>query len=279
MLRHLRPRHWWKVLAPLHHTESRSGRESHSVEPGTSETTSQHNNNQCLSVRPHNYCSATRISHVTDYRRFASGSETKCQNFQFPQCPGAFSALMLLVGWQKGHPACKKLSGGVLAWLSVWSERQTCIWPSWCHCHSLSLASVKFRLVLHFWYRLTWVVLDKGPLNVCVCVCVPVSLTTLSNLSPYHYICWLGSNNNTDTFTLLISAAQSKYTIHSSSIPVVGIIAWEDLKLTEWLGLSELFCACSVCLVLACLSVCFRLLWRLHDSSRKPRQRSMFVFS
>jgi len=27
----------------------------------------------------------------------------------------AFSALMLLVGWQEEHPACKKLSGGVLA--------------------------------------------------------------------------------------------------------------------------------------------------------------------
>jgi len=42
----------------------------------------------------------------------------------------AFSALMLLVGRQEGHPACKKLSGEVLAWLSVWSEVQTCIWPS-----------------------------------------------------------------------------------------------------------------------------------------------------
>ena len=42
----------------------------------------------------------------------------------------AFSALMLLVGRQEGHPACKKLSGGVLAWLSVWTEVQTCIWPS-----------------------------------------------------------------------------------------------------------------------------------------------------
>jgi len=29
----------------------------------------------------------------------------------------AFSALTLLVGRQEGHPACKKLSGGVLAWL------------------------------------------------------------------------------------------------------------------------------------------------------------------
>jgi len=42
----------------------------------------------------------------------------------------AFSALTLLVGRQEGHPACKELSGGVLAWLSVWSEMQTCIWPS-----------------------------------------------------------------------------------------------------------------------------------------------------
>jgi len=34
----------------------------------------------------------------------------------------AFSALMLLVGRQEGHPACKKnLTDGVLAWLSVWS--------------------------------------------------------------------------------------------------------------------------------------------------------------
>jgi len=42
----------------------------------------------------------------------------------------AFSALTLLVGWQEGHPACKKLKGGVLAWLSVWSEVQTFICPA-----------------------------------------------------------------------------------------------------------------------------------------------------
>jgi len=81
-----------------------------------------------------------------------------------------FSALTLLVEQQEWHPAHKKLSGGVLAWLSVWSEVQTCIWPSWCHCHSLSLATVKSRLVLPFLYRLTQVVPDKGPLNVCVLV-------------------------------------------------------------------------------------------------------------
>ena len=38
----------------------------------------------------------------------------------------------------------------MLAWLSVWSEVQTCIWPSWCHCHSLSFAPVKSRLVLGY---------------------------------------------------------------------------------------------------------------------------------
>jgi len=82
----------------------------------------------------------------------------------------AVGALTLLVGWQEGHPACKKLSGGLVAWLSAWSEVQTCIWPSGCHCHSMSLASVKSRQVLPFWYRLTRVLPEKGPLNVCMCV-------------------------------------------------------------------------------------------------------------
>jgi len=42
----------------------------------------------------------------------------------------AFSALTLLVGQQEGHTACKKLSGEVLVWLSVWSEMQTGIGPA-----------------------------------------------------------------------------------------------------------------------------------------------------
>ena len=104
-------------------------------------------------------------------------------------CPGlfAFSALTLLVGQQEEHPACKKLSGGVLAWLSVWSEVQTCTWPSWCHCHSLSLASVKSRLVLPFWYWLTHVVLEKVLLNGCVCVCCPEAVW-------FFEYCWLTVN-------------------------------------------------------------------------------------
>jgi len=42
----------------------------------------------------------------------------------------AFSALTLLVGRQEGQPVRKKLSSGVLAWLSAWSEVHTCIWSS-----------------------------------------------------------------------------------------------------------------------------------------------------
>jgi len=75
------------------------------------------------------------------------------------------------LGGRKGIRLVKKLSGGVLAWLSVWSVVQACIRPSGFHCHSLSLASVKSRLVLPFWYRPTWVVPGKGSLDGCVCVC------------------------------------------------------------------------------------------------------------
>ena len=32
--------------------------------------------------------------------------------------------MTLFAGRQEGHPAYKKMSGGVLAWLSVWSEVQ-----------------------------------------------------------------------------------------------------------------------------------------------------------
>jgi len=85
----------------------------------------------------------------------------------------AFSALTLLVGRQEGHPACKKQSGGLLAWLSVWSEVQTCTRPSGCHCHSLSLAPVKSRLVFTFLVPAH----PRSPgqraiQRVCMCVCV-----------------------------------------------------------------------------------------------------------
>ena len=128
-----------------------------------------------MSLKTHTQTIKTKRKLWT-HKHIKDVSCTVCTTFSGPPCIHccacrtmyAFSALTLLVGWQEGHPACKKLTGGVLVWLSVWSKVQTCIWPSWCHCHSLSLASVKSGLVLPFWYRLTRVVLDKGPLNGCV---------------------------------------------------------------------------------------------------------------
>jgi len=55
---------------------------------------------------------------------FAMASRSQCQqnlSSSTVEFVGV-SALTLLVGWQEGHPAWRKLSGGVLAWLSVLSE-------------------------------------------------------------------------------------------------------------------------------------------------------------
>ena len=52
---------------------------------------------------------------------------------------------------------------------------QTCIWPSYCHYHSLSVVSVKSRLLLPFWYWLTWVVPERAVKQVvCVRACLGV---------------------------------------------------------------------------------------------------------
>ena len=48
-------------------------------------------------------------------------------------------------------------------------------------------ASVKSRLVLPFSYRLTRVVPEKGPLNVCVCVCVCMCICL--NLAFCQFFC------------------------------------------------------------------------------------------
>jgi len=77
----------------------------------------------------------------------------------------AFSALMLLVGRQDGHPACKKTDwrgAGVVICL----EAQLMPVPLTVSCFS------KIRIGLPFCDRLTRVVLEKGSLNVCVCMCV-----------------------------------------------------------------------------------------------------------
>jgi len=56
--------------------------------------------------------------HSTAYKttqRWINQSINKINLIFFMDGRFAFSALTLLVGQQEGHPACKKLSGGVLA--------------------------------------------------------------------------------------------------------------------------------------------------------------------
>jgi len=79
----------------------------------------------------------------------------------------AFSALMLL-GGRKAIQPVKKMSGEVLAWLSVWSKMQMiCIWSDNAHCLPIISCSSKIQNNLPFWCRLTQVVLEKKPLNGC----------------------------------------------------------------------------------------------------------------
>jgi len=66
----------------------------------------------------------------------------------------AFSSLTLLVGQQEGHLVSKKLSGGMLVWLSVWGEMhiayaQLMLLPLNVSCSS------KSRLVLPSWSYLS----------------------------------------------------------------------------------------------------------------------------
>jgi len=71
--------------------------------------------------------------------------------------------LTLLVGRQEEHPAHKKLSDDLLAWLSVGSVVQMIfIWSSWCHCHPSSLASLKSRMVYLSGAGLPWLPWKKG---------------------------------------------------------------------------------------------------------------------
>jgi len=93
-----------------------------------------------------------------------------------------FSALTLLVGQQEGHPARKKTEwwgAGVVICLERGADlhiAQLMPLPLTVSCFS------KIQMVLPFWYRLTRVVPDKGPLNVCVCVyaCYTTDITQLA---------------------------------------------------------------------------------------------------
>jgi len=89
----------------------------------------------------------------------------------------AFSALTLLVGRQEGHPACKKLSGGMLAWLSGMRCRLAYGPADATATYTISCSS-KSRLVVPFWFLPFWYLLTRVVPNkfqksskTIVCVC------------------------------------------------------------------------------------------------------------
>jgi len=108
----------------------------------------------------------------------------KCNAFN----ANAFSVLTLLVGRQEGHPACKKTEWWGASMVRVRADLHTAQLmplPLTVTCFS------KILTVLPFWYRLTWVVPEKGPLNGCVCKCKKLIschwLLSKYTLLPYFY--------------------------------------------------------------------------------------------
>ena len=86
----------------------------------------------------------------------------------------AFSQCFDNVGWVAGREGIRPVkteswgAGTCGVVVSVWNEVQTCIWPSWCHCHSLSFFS-KIQIAFTFLVLAQPGSPGKGPLNGCCC--------------------------------------------------------------------------------------------------------------
>ena len=86
----------------------------------------------------------------------------------------AFGALTLLVGWQEGHPACKKFDwwgAGRVICLERGADlymAQLMPLPLTVSCFSKIQIGFTFLVSAHLGSP------RKGPLNRCVCVCVDV---------------------------------------------------------------------------------------------------------
>ena len=141
-----------------------------------------------------------------------------------------------LGGWKGIRPVKTERWGCWRGYLS--GARCWLAWPSWCHCHSLSLASVKSRLVLPFWYRLTRIYSpDKGQLNGCVCVrvsvCVRVCLSAIISLE-------LHVRSSTNVLCLLPMAAAWSF---SGGIVICYVLP--VLWMTSYLLISQACQGCS----------------------------------
>ena len=94
------------------------------------------------------------------YKTAAAGQSVSCNICRLTRCDLClFNHVLNVKWWGAGVSICLK-QGADLYMAQLMPLPLT-----------VSLASVKSRLVLPFWYLLTRVVPDKGSLNGCVCVC------------------------------------------------------------------------------------------------------------
>ena len=104
-------------------------------------------------------------------------------SFPFPLCSLTHSVLWrCCLGGRKGIRPVKTLSGGVLAWLSVWSKVQTCIWPGWCHCNCNVVGAGTGHLPL---YRIHAAITNPRRRQMCVS-CVSKIQIGFTFLVPAH---------------------------------------------------------------------------------------------
>ena len=105
----------------------------------------------------------------------------------------AFSALTLLVGWQEGHPACKKTEWWG-AGMVICLER----------CADLYMAQLMpLPLTVSCFSKIgsPWVVPEKGLLNGCVCNINDANLVQQKHTNANQYLrrslsCWVFTINN-----------------------------------------------------------------------------------
>jgi len=113
------------------------------------------------------------------------------------------------LGGRKGIQPVK-LSGGMLAWLCVWVKVQICIWPSWCHCHALSLAAVNpdwFYLPVFTFLELAHLDKIQEDREMVVCLCVYGTMIYENTL------CESNQRNIIHTSTYVFVSLQFRYDV------------------------------------------------------------------
>ena len=116
----------------------------------------------------------------------------------------SFSALMLLVGRQEGHPACKKTEWWGAGVLSVWSEVQLMPLPLTVSCFSEIQIGFTFLVLAH----------PDSPGKRAVCVCLWVCL----------FFQWLKLSAQNTNFTIRLrettQCKQSSPVLHGTKVAV-----------------------------------------------------------